>query len=167
MKGKQMVKWFFHFLLLFAFWIVVTWTIAVPDLIAGAVTALVLSTLFNSLFDANLLKLLNPVRLFWLLVYIPVFLYHMIVANLDVAYRVINPGLPINPGIVKIKTGLKSNIAKTFLANSITLTPGTMTVDIKGEFLFIHWINVRHTDVENATNDISKTFEKYIKRIFE
>jgi multicomponent Na+:H+ antiporter subunit E len=91
----------------------------------------------------------------------------MIVANLDVAYRVINPGLPINPGIVKIKTGLKTNIAKTFLANSITLTPGTMTVDIQDEYLYIHWINVKHTDVEGATKDISRIFEKHLKRIFE
>lgn len=162
-----MVKWLFNFLLLFGFWIIVTWTVAVPNLIAGAVAALFLSILFNSLFDPNLPKLLNPVRLFWFLVYVPVFLYHLIVANLDVAYRVLNPGLPIKPGIVKIKTGLKTDIAKTFLANSITLTPGTMTVDIKDEYLYIHWINVKHTDVENATNDISKTFEKYIKRIFE
>jgi multicomponent Na+:H+ antiporter subunit E len=162
-----MIKWLVHFLFLFGFWIVMTWTIAVPDLIAGCILALIFSTLFNSLFEKNLLKLLNPVRLWWFLVYIPVFLYHMIVANLDVAYRVINPGLPINPGIVKIKTSLKTDLAKTFLANSITLTPGTMTVEIKDEFLYIHWINVLHTDVENATNDISKVFEKYIKRIFE
>jgi multicomponent Na+:H+ antiporter subunit E len=144
-----------------------TWTSSIPDLIAGCVLALIFSAIFNSLFEENLLKLLNPVRFFWFLVYIPVFTYHMIVANLDVAYRVINPGLPINPGIVKIKTGLKTNIAKTFLANSITLTPGTMTVDIQDEYLYIHWINVKHTDVEGATKDISRIFEKHLKRIFE
>jgi multicomponent Na+:H+ antiporter subunit E len=162
-----MIKWFIHFLFLFGFWIIMTWTSSIPDLIAGCVLALIFSAIFNSLFEENLLKLLNPVRFFWFLVYIPVFSYHMIVANLDVAYRVINPGLPINPGIVKIKTGLKTNIAKTFLANSITLTPGTMTVDIQDEYLYIHWINVKHTDVEGATKDISRIFEKHLKRIFE
>lgn len=162
-----MIKWLIHFLLLFGFWVVMTWTLALPDLIAGFLIALLLSILFHSIFEEDLLKLFNPVRLFWFLVYVPVFLKYLVIANLDVAYRVINPGLPIKPGIVKIKTGLKTNLAKTFLANSITLTPGTMTVDIQDEFLYIHWINVKKSDVAGATAEISETFEKHIKRIFE
>jgi multicomponent Na+:H+ antiporter subunit E len=161
-----MKKWLFHFLLLLGVWLILVWSVELPDIIAGVIIALILSLLFHRVFEADLLSILNPVRLFWLIVYIPIFFYHMIVANFDVAYRVINPGLPIKPGIVKVKTKLKTNIGKTMLANSITLTPGTLTVDIDGDYLFIHWINVTSDDVEGATESIVNRFEKYLKRIF-
>jgi multicomponent Na+:H+ antiporter subunit E len=93
----------------------------------------------------------------------------MIKANFDVAYRVVHPKLPIKPGIVKVKTRLKSDTGLTFLANSITLTPGTMSVDIDREngYLYIHWINVKSADVEKATEIIVSRFEKILEKIFE
>jgi multicomponent Na+:H+ antiporter subunit E len=93
----------------------------------------------------------------------------MIKANFDVAYRVVHPKLPIKPGIVKVKTKLKSDTGLTFLANSITLTPGTMSVDIDKEngYLYIHWINVKSTDLEKATEIIVSRFEKILEKIFE
>jgi len=90
----------------------------------------------------------------------------MIKANFDVAYRVIHPRMPINPGIVLIKTDLKSDSGKLALANSITLTPGTLTMDVKGENLLIHWINVKTTDTDEATKIIGKRFERFLKVIF-
>ena len=54
----------------------------------------------------------------------------MIKANIDVAYRVLHPARPIKPGIVRIRTSLKNPVGKLALANSITLTPGTMTMQI-------------------------------------
>jgi multicomponent Na+:H+ antiporter subunit E len=77
--------------------------------------------------------------------------------------------MPINPGIVKIKTRLKSEAALTFLANSITLTPGTLCVDIEKDegVLYIHWINVKNKDIIKATEHISERFEKIIEKVFE
>ena len=91
----------------------------------------------------------------------------MFKANIDVAYRVLHPERPIKPGIVKIKTTLTTDIAKVFLANSITLTPGTMTCEIDGDFLYIHWIWVQSTEIEEASKVIAKGFEKFLRRIFE
>jgi len=105
--------------------------------------------------------------MFWFIIYFPLFVWYCIRANLDVAYRVIHPKMPLRPGIVKIKTSLKKDISKTFLANSITLTPGTMTVDIDGEYLYIHWIWIVDERTEEATKLIAGKFEKYIRRIFE
>ncbi|MBU3958792.1 MAG: Na+/H+ antiporter subunit E, partial [Candidatus Omnitrophica bacterium] len=67
------------------------------------------------------------------------------------------------------KTTLKSDTGLTFLANSITLTPGTMTVDIDPEhgFLYIHWIDVKDKDMQKATQIIVQRFERVLKRIFE
>ena len=76
--------------------------------------------------------------------------------------------MPISPGIVKIKTNLTTDSGITALANSITLTPGTLTVDITDDgFLYIHWINVKSDDVEQATKLISQKFEWFLKKIFE
>ena len=75
--------------------------------------------------------------------------------------------MPIKPGIVKIKLGLKTNIAKTILANSITMTPGTISVDIVGDEIYVHWIYVSSENPEEYSHKISGRFEKYIKKIFE
>jgi multicomponent Na+:H+ antiporter subunit E len=85
----------------------------------------------------------NPGRFLLIPIYVigPFFL-EVIKANLDVAYRVIT--LNIRPGIIRVSSGLKSDLGIFMLANSITLTPGTITVDIDEETndLFIHNINV-------------------------
>jgi multicomponent Na+:H+ antiporter subunit E len=108
-------------------------------------------------------------RFFHFLIYIPKFFWEMIKANLEVAYLVVHPLLPIKPGIVKIETKLTKDSAITVLANSITLTPGTMTVDVnkdKGE-LYIHWIKVKVEETESATKEISAKFEKSLTEVFE
>ena len=98
--------------------------------------------------------------------YVFAFSWALIKSNLDVAFRVIKPSLPINPGIVKVKTKLKTPIGKMMLANSITLTPGTITVDIKDDTLYIHWIDVTSTDIEEATKNIVVSFEKYLEVMY-
>jgi multicomponent Na+:H+ antiporter subunit E len=100
---------------------------------------------------------------------VPVFAWALLKANIDVAVRLLSPKLPIRPGIVKIKTNLKSESGLTFLANSITLTPGTTTVDIDREngFLYVHWLNVKTEDVDEASRLIAWKYEKILDRIFE
>ena len=106
---------------------------------------------------------------YFLFQYVPVFLWEMLKANIDVAYRVVHPRLPINPGIVKVRTSLQSDIAITLLANSITLTPGTMSVDVDKDsaLLYVHWIDVRSPDMESATLIIVDRFERILRKIFE
>lgn len=108
-------------------------------------------------------------RYLWFGFYLPLFIWECLKANVDVAYRVAHPALPIKPGIVKVKTALKSETGLTFLANSITLTPGTLSVDIDQErgFLYVHWIDVKDKDVEQATKIVVERFERILKRIFE
>jgi multicomponent Na+:H+ antiporter subunit E len=107
-------------------------------------------------------------RIFWMILYVPYFSYYVIIANLDVVYRVIHPEMPIRPGIVKVRTELKSDAGRTMLANSITLTPGTLSVDLADDgYLYIHWINVKADDIEGATKHIVYRFEKMIRRMFE
>jgi multicomponent Na+:H+ antiporter subunit E len=95
-----------------------------------------------------------------------VFLGELIKSNLDVAFRVLHPKLPINPGIVKVKTRLTSRLGRIALANSITLTPGTITVETKGDTFYIHWIDARAKNIEESTKAIVEKFERYLEVIF-
>jgi len=162
-----------YFVLAFIVWVVIAWPfvdgkIDVQVMAAGLIASALVAVLFHEILPKEHHVFISPVRLFWFLVYVPVFLYFLVRANIDVMYRALHPKMPIKPGIVKIKTNLKTESAITALANSITLTPGTMTVDLTDDgFLYIHWINVQSDDIEQATKIISQTFEWFIKRIFE
>ena len=156
-----------NFIIMFLVWWALTWTMDPVTLRVGLLVAAGIALFISDFFPSDMVLLFSPRRIFWLLVYIPYFFYYVFKANLDVLYRVLHPDLPINPGIVKVRTNLTTDLGKTFLANSITLTPGTLTVDIEGEYLYIHWINVTSKDTEGATKIIVNKFENIIRRIFE
>ena len=175
-----------YFVLAFVIWILLTWPfvdgkIDIQVVIAGLIASVIVAVMFHTRFrrgefapaKAGVLPkehhvFISPVRIFWLLVYIPVFFYYVFKANLDVVYRALHPKMPIKPGIVKIKTNLKTASGITALANSITLTPGTLTVDLTDDgFMYIHWIYVKSEDVEQATKHIAQRFEWFLKKIFE
>lgn len=162
-----------YFVLSFIVWLLLTWPFSaegvdIQVVIAGLVAAFVVAILFHEILPQEHHVFISPIRIFWFIVYIPVFFYSLILANLDVMYRALHPKMPIKPGIVKIKTKLKSDSGITALANSITLTPGTLTVDVAdGGYLYIHWINVKSEDIEQASRQIAERFEWFIQRIFE
>lgn len=137
------------------------------EIIAAVIVSLVVAVISTKvLFQKKQFRLLNPLRWFIFLFYlIGPFFIALVKANLDVAYRVITG--KINPGIVKISPNLKTDAAITLLANSITLTPGTLSVDIdeKNNDLYIHWINV--TNIKPTIEDICGSFPKWVRRIAE
>lgn len=155
------------FILSLIFWLLLTLKFTVPNFIVGSVAAAVCTAVFGKYYFHSVYKFLQPVRYFWFLVYLVIFIWECIKANFDVAYRVLSPAMPIKPGIVKVKTTLKSGFAKTLLANSITMTPGTITVDIIDDDFYVHWIYVRSDDPEVYTEMITGKFEKFIKRFAE
>ncbi|MCD6450198.1 MAG: Na+/H+ antiporter subunit E [Thermotogaceae bacterium] len=135
------------------------------ELVVGILVSIAVASVFRNYhrikFDRKLL-----VRLFkFIVIYLPVFIVEMVKANIDVAARVLNPKLPLNPGFVKVKTDLESEVSRLFLANSITLTPGTLTLDGKDDHLYIHWIDVKTMDKKEEA--ISARFERILKGVFE
>lgn len=137
------------------------------ELILGLCISVIVAFFTKDLVKRSFpLYLFNPYRILLFLFYaIGPFFLAMARANIDVAYRVITG--KINPGIVKISPGFKSDASITLLANSITLTPGTLTVDVDPETydLYIHWINV--TDPNPKCSDICGDFPKWVRRITE
>jgi len=157
--------WLFFFLIIL--WLLLTSTFNSQEFLVGIFVCFVIAVITHKFYIRIGFPTINFKRFCFFVIYILVLFYEIIKANLDVALRIIRPSLPINPGVVIIKTRLKSDIAKTILANSITLTPGTFTLDIQGDKLLIHWIDVEATDIEVATNIIGERFEKYLRVIFQ
>ncbi len=151
---------------LFLVWLAFTATLAKQEVLIGVITSFLIALITSKFLQCCTLKFLMPKTIFFIVVYILVFIRELLKANFDVARRVISPSLPINPGIVKFKTNLKSDYAKMVLANSITLTPGTLSVDIVDDTFYVHWIDVKSTDPEQAFKDIAESFEKILLKIF-
>ena len=152
---------------LFVVWLLLSGTLAWEEVTVGLLIAVLVAVLASAFPVQENRPRARIHRAGFLLIYIPVFFWEMLKANFDVAYRVVHPKMPIRPGIVQIKTNLRSDIAKLILGNSITLTPGTLTIEIVGDNLLIHWINVQTEDVKQATAIIGERFEKYLKVVFE
>lgn len=151
----------------FAVWMVLVWSIDVQEVIAGLGVALVVALVFGRQLPVEPVRLLNPVRWFWLALYVPVFAWKCLKSNIDVALRVLTPGLALRPGVVRIRTALRSDLARVILANSITLTPGTMTVELIEDTLYVHWIEIGSDDPARAARQIIGPFEFFLARIFD
>ena len=161
------MKYITLFIVSFLFWLLLTLSINFSNIIVGLTAALITTLVFGKYFVTHASKLLQPQRYFWLLVYLIIFIWECLKANIEVAYRVLHPAMPIKPGIVKVKLNVKNDFARMMLANSITMTPGTISVDIVDDYIFIHWIYVSSDDPAEYSQKVSGRFEHYIKKIFE
>ncbi len=161
------MRYIAFFILGLLFWLLITFDLSVANISVGIAASAICTLIFARYYFSNVIRFIQPHRWFWFMVYLVVFIWSCIVANLDVAYRVLHPSMPIKPGIVKVKTTLRSGFARTLLANSITMTPGTLTVDIIDDYFYIHWIYIKSEDPEVYTGMIMGKFEKYIKKFVE
>lgn len=162
---RRLKAFVLSYLILMALWLVFTGVYG-EELIIGSISAVLISLVF-----ADRLSILGDVRFSFKALccggrFIIVFMYELFKSAIDVAFRVLSPSLPINPGIVKVRTKLKSDLGRMVLANSITLTPGTMTVECRGEYLYIHWIDIKTDDIESATQAIVSTFEQHLEVMY-
>lgn len=168
-------------LLCWLFWLLITGQVtaifrgevSLEVLTAGVVVSLAVSWFSSRFFiHSRAFHLFRPDRLVNLLVYcFFIFPVELVKANIDVAKRALSPKLPVNPGIVRVPVDLEGEYAQAMLANSITLTPGTITMDIvecEGQTLYyIHWIDVQSTDPAEAGEQIKGTLERAVRRIWK
>jgi len=144
---------------------------SIEEMLFGLILSLIAGFISHATFLKEDTRMVNPIRWVLFLVYlIGPFFVALAKANVDVAYRVITG--KIKPGIVKIQPDLKTDLGVTMLANSITLTPGTLSVDVDedNKELFIHWINVDEEAVKKKPVDcryVCGGFPKWIRRITE
>lgn len=161
-----MKRYFSTFILCFVVWLLLAGVQPV-ELIVGAIVSAIIAFIAKSIFTYELTWKFPVNLLLFIVWYIPIFLFELIKANIDVAIRVLNPKIPINPGFVKVDTKITSDLGKLTLANSITLTPGTITVDVAEDGLFVHWIDVKGKTREELSSNVDGKFEKVLRRIFQ
>jgi len=109
---------------------------------------------------------LSPGRLYHLVLYTCIFLVELVRANINMMRYVFAPHIKINPGIVRIRTRLETPVGRLALASSIALTPGSLVIDIDGDSLFVHWLDVKTTDTDEATRAIAGAFEEHLRKTF-
>lgn len=148
------------FILLFAFWLLLSQRFEPFYLISGVICSALVAFLTHSLLFKEDVSLSAPKKALLFIAYCFYLFNRIIVANLDVVYRVWHPKMPIDPRIVKHESTLISDGGKTALANSITLTPGTITIDIVGEEYTIHALTPK------AAGSI-ESMERFIERFMK
>lgn len=140
---------------------------AVEEVILGSGVSAVLTFILIRYIDFNV-DVSFPIKLVkFVFIYIPVFIWKLLLANFDMARRVLSPKIPLNPGIVKVKTDIKSDLGKLTLANSITLTPGTLSIDVEDEYIYVHSVDVKSKKEVEISKDVSGPFEKILGGIFK
>lgn len=158
-----MKKFLSTFVICFLVWIILA-GVSPPELLLGGAVSIVLSLLIARFTDINI-SWKTPLQIvLFIVLYVPVFLYELIKSNIDVLFRVLNPKLPINPGFVRVKTGISGRIGKLILANSITLTPGTISVDADDDSVYVHWIDVKGSK-EEYSEKVAGKFERILRRV--
>ncbi len=155
------------FMVLMIAWLLLNWTVDPVNILIGVGISLVLSVMFCSKCELFTSINLTPKAFAYTFMYLIVFIIELIKANVDVTKRVLSPSLPINPGIVRVNTKLKSKMARLILANSITLTPGTFTLQVEESTFYVHWINADTDNVEQATQELVSKFEKYLEVLYD
>lgn len=150
---------FFWTILLFLMWLILTANFQIANVFIGLGISFVLALLYEKMFAHEKIKMINP---YYLLVYLFVLAKNIIISNLQIAKKTLSKDMKLAPAIVAVKTELTSDWKKLLLANSVTLTPGTLTLDVKDDTLYIHVIECKNS--ENKA-EITREFENIIAKI--
>jgi multicomponent Na+:H+ antiporter subunit E len=147
-------------------WFAANSSFAVEALATGALISVVLAYMFMRKPSAWRDVRVSPERLYHFVLYTGVFLVELVRSNLNMMRYVYAPRIKINPGIVRIRTRLETPVGRLALASSIALTPGSLVIDIDGDSLFVHWLDVKTTDPDEATRAIAGAFEEHLGKTF-
>ncbi len=131
------------FIFLMSFWYILSTKIDLTITIIGFIASLlVILYNYDLIFNEHeVTKLtIRSIKRFFVLFY--VLLINIFKSNIEVAKIVLHPKLPIKPGFVKIRNPLKKELNQALYANAITLTPGTLSVDITEDYVIVHGLNI-------------------------
>lgn len=138
-RRATLAQYFALFSVSYVFYLVLAGSLATFELVTGAISAGIVAT---ALWGISLTSPVQPVRtgsrVVRLALYAPYLLYEIAKANVEIAYVVLHPDLPIDPEMVEFDAAVWSALPVTTLANSITLTPGTLTVDVTRQHFTVH-----------------------------
>jgi len=157
------------FVCLWLAWIALTGSLNLQELAVGAIVAAFVAVIsYELLFRGRMREKFQPKRWGYALAYVPAYIWAELKAHASVIYLILHPQMPIKPGIVRVPTKLKSDFGITGLANAITMTPGTLSVEVneKESSLYVHWIDVKTVKPKQTSKQIAWPFERFLRRIF-
>lgn len=155
-------------IVLLGFWFVLVGRLELSDLVLGgmAVAGVVWMShglVYPLFLAAGMTR--SPafilVRIWHGLAFMPWFLYRILIANLQVAYLVLHPRIPISPLFVQFPTGLRKHLAQVMIGNCITLTPGTITVELDAHTYTVHVLAP-----PSASDVLTASLQNRVARIF-
>ncbi|MGI6364338.1 MAG: Na+/H+ antiporter subunit E [Bacillota bacterium] len=131
------IRWVFLFFLL-VFWLLVAGP-SIQGMAVGLVAIAFVIWFNRDLLDGVVATKAFRVKNFAILLgFVFSLLWQIVLANIQVAKLVLSPKLPLQPAVVTFNPGLRTDLGKTILANAITLTPGTLTIDVEGDVFTVH-----------------------------
>ncbi len=161
-----MVRFAITFLSLFAGWLLFTWSLDPGAMVAGAVSGLAVSVLTWSIFvdEAEAGRRAHLPRPHYFILFLGVLVFNMYVASFRVLWKIVRGD--IDPRVVHFRTHLKTDIARVVLSSSITLTPGTITLDLDDDHLVVHWLDAKTTHSRYAGRLIKGIYEKLLRLVW-
>ena len=147
-------------LIMFSFWIFLSGKFSFILLLSGIISSLLVSYMSNDLLIGNGDIKLGFIRTIRFIRFLPWLLWQIVLANIDLAIRTLHPKMPINPMLINFKNNLKTDLGMVILANSITLTPGTVTIDVNENEFLVHVISEKA-----AQSLISGEMQARVKKI--
>ncbi len=162
-----MLGYLIVFILSFAVYVIFVGSLSLYDIITGIVVSGFVSIISTKYLIKSSRKLTQLKRLVYLLKYIAVFTKLEITSHIEIIKTIISG--EVNPGIIEIPYDLDSDYAVTLTACSITNTPGTLVIDIdpKEKKYYVHWINMKTSNIIEAKKYVSEQFEVVSKEIFD
>lgn len=127
-------------ILLFSFWILLSGEFDFILIASAIISCLFVSYLSHDLLIGKANVTLGLKRVFRFIKYLPWLMWQIVLSNVDLVYRTLHPKMPIEPMIIRFQNELTTEMGIVTLANSITLTPGTVTIDANQEEFIIHAI---------------------------
>lgn len=165
-----MIATFVRVVLLTLVWAALQGSFGPGTLVVGALFSWAILHLTRPLFNTeeeNVVAGKGPVRRLWRsLVLIVVFLREVVLSALEVAGYVLQPSLNIRPAIIEYPLNVQTDREITMLANMISLTPGTLSMDVAADrsAIYVHAISVTSEDGQEVIDDIKGSLEKHVHR---
>lgn len=154
------------FATLFLFWMMLMGKTDTASVLVGLLASFLITLLYRDGFSFFTEFRASPAAIAAGLKYYRYFFTELVKSNVRLSGIVLSPDLPIQPAIIKVKTTLKSRMGRLMLANSITLTPGTFTVEVDGDYLYVHCVTQETDNIEEATRDIVSQLESYLEVMY-
>jgi multisubunit Na+/H+ antiporter MnhE subunit len=157
------------FIVLLIIWVVLTWSLSIPELLLGVIACLITAYATARLFGDPEISPSNPLKLSWLLVYCAFLIWDCFKASFAALLNVIKPSAPGKAIFFETWTSVRNGTAVGMLMNALSLIPGTVVVsaNMKTGSIGIHLISAKSDNYSTVIDTTVKKYEDVLKKVFE